>query len=61
MLRAAWEKSVKWWTETGRPKLFAVTDEWWTSIDENPRPHFISMVFGMLVLSAVKFLVWLAA
>ena len=56
----AWiaERWTKWW-----PRLcdgaVAVAREWWESIGDDPRAHFVSMVFGIAVLYAVKLVAWL--
>ena len=57
-----------WWDEKVAPKLasavagaIAALEEWWRDIGENPKAHFISAVFGMLVLVTVKLAVYLAA
>ena len=34
--------------------------EWWEAIGDAPRPHFVSMVFGIALYFAIKFAVWLA-
>ena len=68
MIRAAWDRVTKWWAETGRPmvddyaqRAGALAKAWWADLEENPKLHFISMVFGMAVLYAVKFAAWLVA
>lgn len=53
MVRAAWDRV---W-----PKVKAVAAEWWADIADKPRPHFVSMVFGMALYFAIKFAVWLVA
>lgn len=61
MIVAAWERFRKWWTETGKPAVAEVASAWWEDLEENPMLHFISMVFGMVILLALKLAVWLVA
>lgn len=64
MLRAAWERFAAWWSTKAWPstrsKTVEVFDDWWLSIGDSPRAHFVSMVFGMVILFVVKAAVWLA-
>lgn len=55
------DRLKKWWSETGKPGVIRTASAWWEDIDQNPGLHFLSMIFGMFVLCAVKFVVWLAA
>lgn len=66
MIRATWERLTKWWDETAAQwlllrarELAAVLDAWWGDLAENPKLHFVSMIFGMALLYAVKLAVWL--
>lgn len=61
MVRAAWEKFRAWWSTKFVPRATFVAKEWWDDIDENPRPHFVSMVVGMVILTALKVAVFLVA
>lgn len=59
-----WQNFVTWWKSSMWPAIrartFAVISEWWIDIGEKPRPHFVSMVFGIAVYFAIKFAVLLA-
>lgn len=63
MIVSAWEKFAAWWTGSAWPTARAWTigllSEWWKDIGSMPRPHFVSMVFGMALLYIVKFMAWL--
>lgn len=65
MVRTAWERFSTWWTTTAWPTTKAwtveVADEWWLDIGDKPRPHFVSMVAGILIYLTVKLAVTLAA
>ena len=64
MIAKAWDEACKWFAERWPITRNAVVQNataWWDDLEENPRLHFISMVFGMVVLYAVKFAVWLVA
>lgn len=59
MVRAAFEKFCAWWLATAWPLTTGIATEWWKDIGDMPRPHFVSMVIGMVILYAVKLAVWL--
>lgn len=45
------------WAKVG---ILSILTEWWAEIGDKPRSHFVSMVFGIVILYAVKAAVWLA-
>jgi hypothetical protein len=64
MVRSAWEKLMAWWASKWpaiRSKTVELADEWWVDIGDKPRPHFVSMVAGILIYLTVKLAVTLAA
>lgn len=65
MARAAWERFAAWWMDSAWPairsKTIEVADEWWIDIGDKPRPHFVSMVAGILIYLTIKLAVTLAA
>lgn len=54
-------KAWPWLTTVAFPKGRSCMTEWWNDLGDKPRSHFISMVVGMALLGAVKFLVRLAS
>lgn len=60
MIRAGWERFVVWLKTAAWPKAMDIADEWWIDIGDKPRPHFVSMVAGILIYLAIKLAVTLA-
>lgn len=50
MIRALWERFSTWATTKALPWAGDVAEEWWLDIGEKPRPHFVSMVAGWLLI-----------
>lgn len=61
MVKTAFSKGLAWLRDAAFPAVVDTINVWWDDIDENPKAHFFSMLFGMFMLVAVKLLVWLAA
>lgn len=49
MVKAAWDSFWKWLTTKALPWAGDVAEEWWLDIGDKPRPHFVSMVAGVLI------------
>ncbi len=68
MIRAAWEKTVKWWDEVGSQKaasalvsIGTALDEWWGDLADHPRSHFITVILFVVLACSIKLGAWLVA
>lgn len=55
MLKAAWDRFVAWMKVVVIPWGGDVAEEWWLAIGEKPRPHFVSMVAGWLLIETALY------